>query len=112
MENRLEGEETYENTDGESDVIRLLLIVKSIAHSYESKSYPVLFIHMALRKFYSSYQSSSSSCNEYFKTMKNLRDVISHYGNVIGNHSLLVGKFLKAADLSDPDNPTSTRISG
>ena len=106
MKNRLEGEETYEDLDGESDVIRLLLLIKSIAYSYESKSYPVLAIHVALRKLYSSYQSSSSSCDDYFDTMTNLRDAISHCGGVIGNHPFLVGKTLKAVDPEDPNNPT------
>ena len=80
MNNRLEGEETYKDIDGESDVIRLLLLIKSISYSYESKYYPVLAIHMALRKFYTSHKSSSSSCNKYFETMSNLRDVISYCG--------------------------------
>ena len=61
---------------------------------------------MALRKFYLSYKSSSSSCDNYFETMTNLRDVISHCGGVIVNHPFLVEKFLKAADPVDPDNPT------
>ena len=56
MKNRLKGEKTYEDIDGDSDVIRLLLLIKSIAYSYESKSYPVLAIHTALRKFYTSHQ--------------------------------------------------------
>ena len=71
MNNCLKGEETYEDIGGESDIIRLLLLIKikSITYSYESKSYPVLAIHMALRKFYTSHQSSSSSCKKYFETM-------------------------------------------
>ena len=35
MKNRLKGEETYKEMDGEYDVIRLLLLIKSIAYSYE-----------------------------------------------------------------------------
>ena len=101
MKNRLKGEETYEDINGESDIIHLLLLIKSIAYSYESKSYPVLAIHMALRKFYTSHQSSSSSRDEYFETMLNLRDVISHRSGVIGNHPFLVGKILKATDPLD-----------
>ena len=31
MKNRLEGEETYEDIDGDSDVIRILFLIKSIA---------------------------------------------------------------------------------
>ena len=69
MNNLLGVEETYEDIDGESEVIRLLLLINSIAYYYKSKSYPVLVIHVALRKFYLSYQSSSSSCDEYFETM-------------------------------------------
>ena len=105
MKNRLEVEETYEDIDGDSDIIRLLLLTKSITYSYESKSYPVLAIHMALRKFYTSHQSSSSSCDKYFETVSNLRDVISHCDGVIVNHPFLLYKFLKAADPADPLNP-------
>ena len=36
--------------------------------------------------------------------MTKLRDVISHYGGVIGNHQFLVDKFLKTADPEDPDS--------
>ena len=90
MKNLLEGEETYEDINGYSEVTRLLLLIKSIAYSYESKYYPVVAIHMALRKFYSSYQSSSSSYDEYFYTMTKLRNVITHCGGVIGNHPFLV----------------------
>ena len=38
--------------------------------------------------------------------MMKLRNAISHSGGVIGNHPLLVDKFLKAAELADLDNPT------
>ena len=67
MKNRLEGKETDEDINVDSGVIRLLILIKSIAYSYKSKSYPVLFINVALRKFYTSHQSSSSSCDEYFE---------------------------------------------
>ena len=60
MKNRLEGEEPFEDTDGESDASRILLLIKIIAYSFESKSYPVLDINMALKKFYASHQSNSS----------------------------------------------------
>ena len=52
---------------------------------------------MALREFYTNHQSSLSSCDEYFKTVSNLRDVIYQCGGTIGNHPSLVDKFLKAA---------------
>ena len=52
MKNRLKGEDTNEGIDGELDVIRLLLLIKSISYYYEYKSYPVLDIQMELRKFY------------------------------------------------------------
>ena len=105
MKNFLEGEETYKDINGESDIIRLLLLINSIAYLYYSKSCPVLSIHMALRKFYTSYQSSSSLCDDYFETITNLRDVISHCGGVVGNHPFLVEKLLKAADPADLENP-------
>ena len=41
--------------------------------------------------------------------MKNLRDVISHCGGVIGNHPFLVNKLLKATDPEDSDNPTENK---
>ena len=66
MTNRLEGKETYEDIDGEYDVIRLIILLKSIVYYYESKYYPGLALHMKLRKFYSSNQSSLALCNDYF----------------------------------------------
>ena len=48
MKNCLEGEETYEDFNEDSDIIRILLLIKSIAYSYESKLYHVLAIHVAL----------------------------------------------------------------
>ena len=96
MQNSLEGEKSYEDIDEELDVIRLLLLIKSITYSSESKSYPVMAIHMEMRGFYSTSQSNSSSCDKCFETMNNLRDVISHCGGVFRNHPFLINNFLKA----------------
>ena len=46
MKNRLKVEKTYEDIHGESYVVCLLLLIKSMAYSYDSKSHPVLAIHM------------------------------------------------------------------
>ena len=43
--------------------------------------------------------------------MTYLRDVISHCRWFIGNHPLLVDKFLKSAKPVDPDNPTDNENS-
>ena len=107
MKNLHKGEETYDDLDGYYDFISLLLLRNSISYYYESKSYPILVIYMVLRKFYSCYQSITLSCDEYFETMTNLRDVISHCGGVIVNHTFLVEKILKAIDPGDPGNPTN-----
>ena len=95
MKNCLEREETYEDIYGESKVVRLLLLIKIIAYSYKSESYPVLAIQMETRKLYTIHQSSSSLFNESFETMSNLRDVISHCGGVIENHPFLVENSLR-----------------
>ena len=42
MNNCLKGEEYYNNIDKELDVICLLILIKTIAYSFDSKSYPVL----------------------------------------------------------------------
>ena len=48
MKNCLEVEESYKNIYEDSDVIFLLLIIKTIAYSCDSKYYPVLATHMVL----------------------------------------------------------------
>ena len=88
------------------DVIRFLLIIKSIAYSYKSKSYPFLAIHVAFREFCSKYQSNSSSCDECFEIMTKMRDFIYHCGGFIGNHPFLIDKFCKAAEPVDLNNST------
>ena len=45
-------------------------------------------------------------CDEYFETITDLTDAISHCGGVVVNHTFPVDKVLEAADLGDPDNPT------
>ena len=58
------------------------------------------------RGFYSTYQSKSSSCDEYLEMITYLRDVISHCGRFIGNRPFLVDNFLKADKPVDPYDPT------
>ena len=70
------------------------------------KSYPVLAIHVALRGFYSAYQSNSSLCDEYFQTMTNLRDIITHCIGFVVNHPFMIYNFLKASNQADPDGHT------
>ena len=60
---------------------------------------------MALIKVHSTYQLISSSCDEYFETITNLRDVISHCGGIIRNHPSIIEKSLKAEEPADPGNP-------
>ena len=66
---------------------------------------------MTLRKFYSTYKLISSLCDEYFKQMTNLRDVIYHCRGVKGNHPFVIGKILKAEQSRYPVDPTNEEMS-
>ena len=64
---------------------------------------------MALRGFYTMYQSKSSSCDKYFETITNLREFIYHCGGFIGNNPLLIDMLLKVANPEDPGNLTDNK---
>ena len=64
---------------------------------------------MALRGLYYSFQSNSSSCERYFETLTNLREIISHCGGFIENHPFLIDKFIRENNSVDPDYPTDNK---
>ena len=59
----LEGEGIFDDIENESDVIKLLKLIKSISYAYESKSYPLLEVQQAMKVFYSLYQDNKTLCD-------------------------------------------------
>lgn len=63
MKKLLEGEGIFDDIENESDVIKLLKLIKSISYAYESKSYPLLEVQQAMKVFYSLYQDNKTLCD-------------------------------------------------
>ena len=61
-------------------MINLLNIIKSISYAYNLNSYPFLNVHQAMKAFYASYQHTRTPCDSSMESIRNLRNIIVHYG--------------------------------
>ena len=52
MKIQLESEDKFESIETTSDIIKILKLDRYISYAYETKSYPFLAIHQALKHFY------------------------------------------------------------
>ena len=72
MKNRLEGEVICDKINKESDVIKLLKLIKRILYAHESKSYPFLAVNQAMKSFDASHQQKTTLCDFYWDSMMNM----------------------------------------
>ena len=64
---------------------------------------------MALKQFYASHQSNSSSCDKYFDTVTSLRDITSHCVGDIENHTFLINNLPKEYKPADMEKLTKNK---
>ena len=83
-------------------MIKILKVIKSILYAYESNSYPFLAVRQATKSFYASYHQTTTSCDYYMESIKNISDGIVHCGRSLGDHPLLVNKTRKGVGVEPP----------
>eukprot|EP00957_Ditylum_brightwellii_P003986 303669-Ditylum_brightwellii.AAC.1 len=76
MRAKLEGEEGYKEAAMESDVIKLLKIIKRISYQYQSQRYPHRAVHAAMRALYFTSQKSRITLKQYLDKLLNRQDVL------------------------------------
>ena len=61
MRAKLESETSFKNILNDSDVIKLLELIRNIAFAYKSKRYPYLAVYTSVKTLYSYYQHHGST---------------------------------------------------
>ena len=100
MKEKLESDSGYEIILGDSNVIELLKLIRSIAFAYESKRYPYLAIFTGIKSLYGNYQQGYTTNDHYLESFTNLVQVIKHCGGNFGTHPTLVNYVLASKGIN------------
>ena len=80
MRAKLESETDYKAISTSIDVIKLLKLIRNVAFAYESKRYPFLAVHTAIKTLYNNYQKTYTGSNSYMESFQNLVQVVDNCG--------------------------------
>ena len=110
MNKRLEVKGIFDDTDKDSDVIKILNLIKRISYAYESESHPFLLVHQGMKAFHASYQQKTPSCDSYMESITNLHDAIVHCEGDLGDPPFLSNKKLKDAGVDPPSSAKNQHV--
>ena len=103
MKAKLEANDAYQQIATDSNVIKLLKLVRVIAYNYESESYPFMAVVSAKKAYYTQVQKYYTTNKVFLDQFNNLQDVIEHSGRSVGNNDNLVIYTLNELNY-DPDS--------
>eukprot|EP00957_Ditylum_brightwellii_P208003 15355471-Ditylum_brightwellii.AAC.1 len=76
MRTKLEGKEGYKEAATESDVIKVLKIIKKISFQYQSQRYPYRAVHALMQALYFTSQKDGMTLEQYLDEFLNQQDVL------------------------------------
>ena len=88
---KLKGDSNFDLIEHSSDMLGLLGMIKKVAFKVETQQYLFQYLHVALRRFYTTYQQDGTTMEQYYVHFMNQRDVVEHCGGNLGDHK----KFMK-----------------
>ena len=68
MKAKLEASTQFEPINDDSDLIRLLKLIRDVSFAYEYKQYPYLSVYNGVRSLYSNYQKNYTSVDNYLES--------------------------------------------
>ena len=92
IQSKLQSKPTFHNIDESRDCLRLLKEIKGIMFNYESQQYPIISMHMAALKYFTTKQGKFEGLTEYYKRFKTTVEILEHYGANIWYHPSLILK--------------------
>eukprot|EP00957_Ditylum_brightwellii_P133985 10216352-Ditylum_brightwellii.AAC.1 len=95
MRAKLEGEEGYKEASTESDVTKLLKIIKRISYQYQSQRYHHRAVHATVRALYFTSQKDGMTLKQYLDEFLNRQDVLEQCQGSICPHPGLTDIALK-----------------
>ena len=81
----LKGDSNFDLIEHNSDMLRLLGMMKKLAFKIETQQYLFQSLHVSLRRFYTTYQRDGTTMEQYYAHFMNQRDVVEHCGGNLGN---------------------------
>ena len=93
-------------------MLGLLGMIKKVAFKVETQQYLFQSLHVALHRFYTTYQQDGTTMEQYYVHFMNQRDVVEHCGRNLGDHKSLIKHCLdkKPAGMTDAENAFNKRI--
>ena len=89
-DSKTEGRLQFDLIEHNSDMLGLLGMIKNMAFKVETQQYLFQYLHVALRRFYKTYQQDGTTMEQYYVHFMNQRDVVEHCGGNLGNHKSLM----------------------
>ena len=87
---KLKGDSNFDLIEHNSDMLGLLRTIKKVAFTVETQQYLFQYMHVALRRFFTTYQRNGTTMEQYYVRFMNQRDVVEHCGGNLGNHKSLM----------------------
>ena len=73
-----------------SDILGLLGMIKKVPFKVETQKYVFQYLHVALCRFYTTYQQDCTTMKQYYVHFMKQRDVVEHCGGNLGDHKSIM----------------------
>eukprot|EP00957_Ditylum_brightwellii_P154441 11752937-Ditylum_brightwellii.AAC.1 len=95
MQAKLKSDEDFAEAAAESDVIKLLRIIKKIPFHYQSQWYSYRAVHQAIRALYMTSQKEGMTLEQYLNELLNQKEIVEQCGGNAAFHRGLVDNALE-----------------
>ncbi len=82
---KLNGQEEFNNVQGNQDVVGLMELIRGICCKYDASLEPVMSLVQAKHRVYTCYQGAKQPNDEYAEELEAYVDVVEAYGGEFGN---------------------------
>ena len=107
MIEKLKGYSNFDLIKHNSDMLGLLGMIKKVAFKVETQQYLFQSLHVALRRFYRTYQRDGTTMEQYYVHFMNQRDVVEHCGGNLGGHRCIMKHCLDNKPAGTTDEETA-----
>ena len=90
MIEKLKGDPNFDMTEHNSDMLGILGMIKKVVFKVETQQYLFQSLHVALRRFYTTYQRDGTTMEQYYVHFMNQRDVVEQCGGNLSDHKSLM----------------------
>ena len=92
MTAKLKEDSNFDLIEHNSDMLGLLGMIKNVAFKVETQQYLFQSLHIALRRFYTTYKRDGTTMEQYYVHFMNQMDVVEYCGGNLGEQHCLEKK--------------------